>query len=112
MVVKLSDKTTQFKPPPSFFLRECYKLLNEQNLVTLPPLEGVGLWCHTSTSQWHAHHGGRNFAPSWGNSRSETMAILLAIQKAWIWYKAENPEDKVADKQLAAIRQKIQDTPF
>ena len=112
MVVKVSENSSQFKPPPSFMHRPAYKALNEQNLVNLPPLEGVGLWCHKSTSQWHAHFGSTNFAPTWGNSRSEEKAILLAVQKIWQWYKDHFPKDKAADKMLAAISAKLQAIVF
>lgn len=114
MAIIPDHKVSCYKPPPSFMNRAAYRALAEEDLVNLPPLGSAGLWCHASTQQWHAHHGVKkiNFAPSWGNSRSETMAILLAIERLWLWYVEENPLDEQAPKQLSLLKAKISQTDF
>ena len=111
MKVVKADPQSQFRAPPSFMNRECYKELEALNLVSLPPLDGAVLSYHNSSTQWHAHYGDLNYAPMWGSVRSEMMAILLALEKLWEWYKKEKPSDKMADKQLAALGNKIKETP-
>lgn len=114
MAIIPGEKVSCYKPPPSFMNRAAYRALAEEDLVNLPPLGSAGLWCHASAQQWHAHHGVKkiNFAPSWGNSRSETMAILLAIEKLWLWYAEENPSDEEAAKQLSLLVAKMSQTDF
>ena len=109
MAIIPGEKVSCYKPPASFMHREAYRSLAEEGLVDLPPLGSAGLWCHASTQQWHAHHGVKkiNFAPSWGNSRSETKAILLALERLWLWYTEENPLDEQARKQLSLLEAKI-----
>ena len=115
MTVVKGNPASQFKAPASFFDRDCYKELSDLNLVALPDMEGCGLWCHASSSQWHAYRGAAkkgNFAPSWGATRSETLAFLLAVQKLWQWYLEDHPADPTGQKILSAIEAKIAKTPF
>ncbi|CAJ1437547.1 unnamed protein product [Effrenium voratum] len=95
--------------PPSFFSRPAYQVAAEKGLVQLPPSNGYGLWHHTSTSQWHAHHKGtnENFAPSYKNNRSEEAALLLAMEKLWLWYLQEEPTDVDGAEYLARIQAEL-----
>ena len=109
MVVVEGDKKSREKAPPSFFARPAYVQLSEQGFTTLPDLPGVGLWYHNSTTQWHGHYDGKNFAPTWGAKRSEREAILLTIAQLWEWFLEVHPTDGEALARVELLKLELQD---
>lgn len=102
-------KTEKAFTPPSFFEREAFRDLNERGLANLPPGQ-YALWHHVSSSQWHAYNKvtGKNFAPTWGNKRSETCAILLALARLWQWFVQDEPSDAEGKAYLTLLESEIQ----
>lgn len=77
--------------PPCFQEREAYQSLLQEGLIRMPDVSGFQISHHSQTRQWHARRAetesnkAKNFAPSWGEKRSETMALLLVVRKIWEW---------------------------
>lgn len=100
--------------PPSFFQRESYCELDKEGLVTMPSTEGLRLWCHVQSQQWHAVWVPRrlNCAPTWGGKRSEMMSLLMAVRQLWVWHLSVLPEDCFGKSQLKRIQDKMSETGF
>ena len=94
--------------PPSFMEREAYRQLVAEGLAGLPPVSGVGLRYHRSTSQWHGVYGSTNFAPTWGDIRSERVALLMALHGVWQMFANSNPNDKDAQDHVSVLKAMIE----
>ncbi|CAK9114704.1 Uncharacterized protein (Fragment), partial [Durusdinium trenchii] len=81
---------------PSFFKREAFVALHAAGLTEIPNKSGVHIWCHQSSSQWHAQYPGKSYSPSWGATRSEQKALGLALLKLWAWFVKDHPENEAA----------------
>ena len=109
--------TTHAYVPASFFDRPVYCMLKDEGLTALPFSEGEGfaLRCHKQSQQWHAvwEAKKRNFAPTWGNKRSELMSLLTALRQLWIWYLVSvDYQDALGKEQLERIRERIKTVKF
>eukprot|EP00438_Fugacium_kawagutii_P012488 Skav200170 [mRNA] locus=scaffold1159:41719:42270:+ [translate_table: standard] len=102
--------------PSHFHERDAYKKLATEGLVELPPVAGVGLYYHQSSSQWHAkygHNGEINSAPKWSLFlRSERKAILLCQVNMWTWYCTHVSSEKKDAKYLMVLSKKLAETHF
>lgn len=102
--------------PASFFQRECYVMLSEEGLTCVPSTEGLRLSHHTQSQQWHAmwtvEGKTRNFAPSWGQKRSEAMSLLLSLRQLWLWHLTICEDDHAGQAQLDKIQAKIKGVEF
>ena len=98
--------------PASFFAREVYCKLKDEGLTILPFSDGQGfaLRCHSKSKQWHGvwEARKRNFAPTFGNKRSETMSLLCV----WTWYLSIADHDEAGKDQLNRIQEKIKTVEF
>ena len=80
--------------PPSFWEREAYKLLSQEGLTVLPPLEGYSLRYHKSTCQWHGCSPltSKSVEPKWGPGlRSERRALLLVLEASGVQIHVHSP---------------------
>lgn len=114
MVGPKSSEDTKVKThvPPCFFEREAYRHLSEEGLTDIPP--GFQLSYHSSTSQWHgrATDGLHNFAPTWGSLRSESMSLLMVLERLWTKHLEKYPEDEHGVTYLDLIREKMKEVNF
>ena len=93
-MMKVMDVQTPPAKPKGFMLRPEYIALEKKGLTILPPVCGVFLSCHPTTSQWHGGYpkgegaeGYFNHAPSWGlGLRTEGESLRLALQFLWQAY--------------------------
>ena len=108
-----AQSTSRSWAPPSFFERSAYQALTGEGLTVLPPSAGVGLRYHKANRQWHAvTAAGKHYEPSWGSHRSETRALLMALEKLWGEYVEANQADSKASEHLKVLRAKLADTSF
>jgi len=110
-VESAKNKQGKMHVPPCFFTRDAFCALESEGLAVMPDSISLKLSHHSSSQQWHARCTIRklNFAPKWGEKRSETLALLLALKQLWSWYLAEpGCEKDTATTQIASINKKIQ----
>lgn len=98
--------------PPCFFERDAYRVLHNKGLTSLP--EGFKLSYHTVSCQWHGRWDAvnKNFAPSWGNLRSELKALILTLIQIWEWHLSVCPDDNAAIGHLENLRAIDHETVF
>eukprot|EP00438_Fugacium_kawagutii_P000076 Skav218690 [mRNA] locus=scaffold1346:8132:10149:+ [translate_table: standard] len=111
-----STKVTAEKThvPGCFFDREVFCNLEKDGLTLLPSSEGMGLSYHKQSKQWHSWWlvEKKNFAPCWGQKRSELKALLLAMKQLWSWHLTIRPDDHVGQLQLQRIQEKLSTVTF
>eukprot|EP00438_Fugacium_kawagutii_P013038 Skav208331 [mRNA] locus=scaffold1961:236136:236630:+ [translate_table: standard] len=88
---------------PNFFTRDVYSLLADHGLHVIPNEKGYVLSYHSESQQWHGRKPGANFAPKWGENRSELKCLLLVLLRLWDWFLDEYPEDPFATKHMAKL---------
>lgn len=93
---------------PSFFKREAFVALHAAGLTEIPNKSGVHIWCHQSSSQWHAQYPGKSYSPSWGATRSEQKALGLALLKLWAWFVKDHPENEAAKARFSFMQDAVQ----
>lgn len=100
--------------PKCFFEREVFCDLDKEGLTLLPSSEGMGLSYHKQSKQWHSWWlvEKKNYAPTWGNKRSELKALLLALIRLWSWHLSILSDDQVGQKQLQRIQEKLSTVTF
>ena len=103
MILASSGPKSHAWVPPSFFERQAFETLEQMGLANLPTSPGFMLAYHTQTQQWHARWDGKNYAPSWGNVRSEIKALCMALIQLWTWYLAVNENDSEAKNHLQKL---------
>lgn len=103
-----ADKSKKFQS------REVYVSLESAGLTKLPPVTGVFLSYHESSSQWHSAYphangvGRFHRAPTWGEGlRTERQALLLVLQFLWAKHFQRTGQ---GESHLAALDAAMQDS--
>lgn len=98
-----AEKPSAAHAAPSFFTRDVYTQLASHDLHLIPNEKGYVLSYHSESQQWHARKPGANFAPKWGDNRSELKCLLLVLLRLWDWFLDEFPEDPFAKNHLSKL---------
>ena len=91
--------------PACFFDREAYCTLSKQGLADLPDSGSFYLSYHNQSLQWHGRWPAesKNYAPTWGEIRSELKSLLLVLIRIWQWHLSICPEDVEATSHLKKL---------